>query len=142
MKTNYFILFFLFFSLIVGTTCKKSNKCEDGPFFKGYIIGFDPCTAKSSDSVKGYVIKFENNPDTVVAYFSLPSNINIPNYLFDGFMDDFLFPDGYRDKYIIEANYRTAKPSEVVILFCYSPVSYGAFHSTTKGRQTVIDCFK
>jgi hypothetical protein len=88
------------------------------------------------------VIKFENNPDTVVAYFSLPSNINIPNYLFDGFWYDFLFPDDYRDKYIIEANYRTAKSTEIVITFCYSPDSYAGFHSATKGRQTVIDCLK
>jgi hypothetical protein len=127
--------------ITIFVCCSKKNKCEDGPFYSGYIIGFDPCTAFSSGN-KGYVIKFENTSDTIVAYFKLPDNIVIPDSLFNDYRDNFLFPIGFRNLYQIRANYREAKPSEMVLILCRSDIIVADFQSATKGKQTIIDCFE
>lgn len=125
---------------IFACCCKKHN-CEDGPFYSGYIIGFDPCTAFSSSN-KGYVIKFENSSDTLVAYFKLPYNIIIPDSLFNDYRNNFLFPIGFRDVYQIRANFREAKPSEMVLILCRPDILVADFQSATKGKQIIIDCLQ
>ena len=86
------------------------------------------------------MIKFENNPDTVAVYFSLPNYISIPDSLFNDYTNNYLFPNGFRDKYTIKAIYRDAKASEVVNVFCYSNIYLGGFYGATRGKQIIFEC--
>lgn len=140
-KIQTLLLLFIIFLTTFDLSCKRKQRCEDGPFYKGYIIGFDPCTA-FSNTKKGYVIKFENTSDTIVAYFILPSNIVIPDSLFNDYRNNFLFPDSFRNSYLIRANYREANSSELVLPLCRPDILVADFLRSTKGKQYVIDCFQ
>ncbi|MCB0740245.1 MAG: hypothetical protein R2796_09490 [Chitinophagaceae bacterium] len=142
MKTTLLFLVFLLATFgIANLSCKKNTKCEGGSYSKGYIIGFDPCTALSSNE-KGYVIKFDDNQDTIVMYFNLPNTISIPSGLYSNYVNDFLFPNGYRNIFIINAKYHEANAAEKKIIFCNGLVYLGDFIRATKNKQFVLDCLK
>ena len=143
MKHTFLFLAIILYSIVLSiSSCKKKHQdCEGSVYSKGYIIGFNPCTALSSGE-KGYVIKFDNNNDTLVAYFTLPNNITIPANLYSNYVSDFLFPVGFRDTYIIEATYHQASAAEEKIFFCNGLINLLDFTRATKGKQTIIDCIK
>jgi hypothetical protein len=140
MQVKPFLLSVLAILILSGARCKK-KKCGDGPFTTGYIIGYDPCTAKSNDK-KGYVIKFENTSDTIVAYFLLPSSISIPPALFDNYQWSYLFPQQYSTSFQIKVRYHSANPSEFVTTMCRPDILVADFLNATKGKQHVIDCLE
>lgn len=141
MKRRSFIVlsFLIVYSLLLSLGCRKKSKCEDGPFVSGNIIGFDPCTAYSSNE-KGYVIKFEDRADTVVAYFVLPNTINIPDSLFSDYRNSYLFPQDYRSKFFIKVRYRESRPSEYKLTLCRPDILLADFIQTTKQKQYTIEC--
>ncbi len=141
---NIQILYRLFVIIVFGMSiwsCNKKLSCQDGSFVTGYIIGFDPCTANSNNK-KGFVIKFENTNDTIVAYFSLSPDLNLPDSLYSDFTNNFLFPLDARNKYMIRAKYRQANKNEETLIFCRPDIYLGDFWRTTGGKQYVIECFE
>lgn len=139
-KQYLFGLLFLFTALLfLGSNCYKKSKCEEGPFVKGNIIGFDPCTAFSQIE-KGYVIKFDDRNDTIIAYFVLPETLKISDSLFYDYRNSYLFPMEYRNKFFIKAKYRESNSSEYKVPLCRPDILMTDFIQATKLKQYTIEC--
>ncbi|SDX05635.1 hypothetical protein SAMN05444410_108160 [Hydrobacter penzbergensis] len=140
-KLKYFSLsFFLIIGIINFSKCKKSN--PDLPRFKATIIGFDPCTALSTDlTKKGLVLKIETLSinvnstiiDTVTTY-NLPSIFVIPPEVFLNYQINYLFPLQYRNKYKFKFSYETTPDLEKTYPPCTGDINLGNFIHDIKGK--------
>ncbi len=104
MKTLLKLFFISSLVTISAYSCEK----EDSEFVcaEGYIIGFDPCEGGIITKDRGFVITCNNFKDTLVTY-NLPDTIfEFPQYLFENYVFNFLFPNTEYLKYKIKFLYK------------------------------------
>ncbi len=100
---------------------------------EAYVIGFDPCT-----NGKALVLKLINSSDTVVTH-NLPADLyTFSPTLFQGYMNDFLFPLPERARYKVRVEYYLTPAGQQVHSVCQGNVNLADFNRATKGKQIII----
>ena len=138
MKHLPTLFFVLLSSGTILSSCRK--KSDTPPMYtrEGYVIGFDPCSAKSSS--KGLVLAFpvSSEADTVVTYTLPESTYDLPPELFEQYRTEFLFPPAYQTKYKVRVTYSFTPEAEKNYAMCTSDINLSPFNYTVKNRQITV----
>lgn len=133
-KLNLLLIAFIF---ILCSSCKKKEQEPDPikeiELVKGKIIGFDQCRRFDS-----FVLVI--NKDTLVTYNDLDSLYGaFPDYYYELYNWEFMFPEEERDKYPVYINYSMVEEKDKVGVICNAFGSFSNYTKAVKNRQIKVN---
>lgn len=138
MRQLHFLL--LVCCSMIFTNCDKESKNENKEYqFKGYLVGYDPCTINYKNGC-GYIIISSDLKDTLRSYNLSGNNYNVPiaPIIFDSDTlyripklhfnkENPFFPTSLRFSYPIRITYRFASEHERTYNLCTTDMIFLGF---------------
>lgn len=137
MKTIRNIFWFCSLIILIAFSCEKEN--AEYINTEGYIIGFDPCEGGTITKDRGFVITCNNFNDTLVTYNFPDTIFEFPQYLFENYAFNFLFPNTEYLNYKIKLQYRFSSEKEKYYPLCRGDINTWGFSHFIKDRQIIIN---